>query len=187
MVGLWGPSRHTSVSPVLTHWRYHRFSISVLDLRNGVIKNMWHTVGLGCCWLINSSPPNSSPPYMHKWTGSPLDRVMACRLFSTKPLPEPMLSYCHLDSREQISVKIESVFYSVSEKLSWLIRHLSDGLYIFYINLWNFPSDIWAYPSDMSGMSDVFRLHCSIIFIQESAYEIVVSLSGGHFVQEEMS
>ena len=33
---------------------------------------------------------------------------------------------------------------SVGEKLSWFIRHLSDGLYIFYINLWNLPSEIWA-------------------------------------------
>ena len=31
---------------------------------------------------------------------------MACRLFGTKPLPEPMLTYCHLDSWEQISVKL---------------------------------------------------------------------------------
>ena len=30
---------------------------------------------------------------------------------------------------------------SEGEKLSWFIRHLSDGL---CINLWNFPSDIWA-------------------------------------------
>ena len=26
---------------------------------------------------------------------------------------------------------------SVAEKLSWFIRHLSDGLYLFYTNLWN--------------------------------------------------
>ena len=32
-------------------------------------------------------------------------RVMACHLFGAKPLPEPMLSYCHLDTRKQISVK----------------------------------------------------------------------------------
>ena len=50
---------------------------------------------------------------------------------------------------------------SVGEKLSWFIRHLSDGLYIFYMNLWNFPSDIWAWPSEMSDVSYVFRLHCN--------------------------
>ena len=36
---------------------------------------------------------------------------------------------------------------NVAEKVSWFIRHLSDGLYIFCLNLWNFSScssDIWA-------------------------------------------
>ena len=35
---------------------------------------------------------------------------MVCRLFGAKPLPEPMLVYCQLDSCEQISVKFESEF-----------------------------------------------------------------------------
>ena len=48
---------------------------------------------------------------------------------------------------------------SVGKKLSWLIRHLSDGFYIFFTNLWNLPSDIWAQPSDMFDMSNVFCLH----------------------------
>ena len=51
-------------------------------------------------------------------------------------------------------------YSSVSEKLSWFTRHLSDGLYIFHRNLWNLPSDIWAKPSEMSDVSDVFCLHC---------------------------
>ena len=44
------------------------------------------------------------------------------------------------------------------QKLSWFIRHLSDGLYIFHTNLLNLTSDIWAQSSEMS---DVFRLHCT--------------------------
>ena len=48
---------------------------------------------------------------MRQWTGSGLVQVMACRLFGAKPLPEPMLAYCQLDSQEQISVKLESEFY----------------------------------------------------------------------------
>ena len=52
---------------------------------------------------------------------------------------------------------------SVHEKLSWFIRHLSNGLYIFYSNLWNLSSDIWAQSSEMSDMSDDFREHCCII------------------------
>ena len=54
---------------------------------------------------------------------------------------------------------IPTFYCSVGEKLSWFIRHLSDGLYIFHTNLWNLPSDIWAQPSEMSHMSEVFRLH----------------------------
>ena len=36
---------------------------------------------------------------------------MVCRLFGDKPLPEPMLAYCQMDSWEQISVKFELEFY----------------------------------------------------------------------------
>ena len=35
--------------------------------------------------------------YIHQWIGSVLLQVMACRLFGTKPLPEPMLTYWQLD------------------------------------------------------------------------------------------
>ena len=67
---------------------------------------------------INSSPPSAA--YMHRWTGSSLVQAMACRLFGTKPLPEPMLAYCQLDSQEQISVKFESEFYHFhSRKFIW--------------------------------------------------------------------
>ena len=45
---------------------------------------------------FHSSPPSAS--YMRQRTGSTLIQVAACRLFSAKPLPEPMLVYCHLDS-----------------------------------------------------------------------------------------
>ena len=41
------------------------------------------------------------------------------------------------------------------------IRHLSDGLYRFYSNLWNLSSDIWAQPSEMSDVSDDFLKHCN--------------------------
>ena len=49
-----------------------------------------------------------SAAYMHRWTGSTLVQVMACRLFGTKPLPEPMQTLCQLDPQEQTSVKFES-------------------------------------------------------------------------------
>ena len=55
---------------------------------------------------INSHGVNSSPhsaAYMRQWTGPSLVQVMACRLFCAKPLPEPMMAYCQLDSWEKIS------------------------------------------------------------------------------------
>ena len=59
-------------------------------------------------------------PHICQWTGPPLVKVMACRLFGSKPLPEPMLAYCLLDSWEQISVKFESEFYHFhSRKCIW--------------------------------------------------------------------
>ena len=65
-----------------------------------------------------SSPPIAT--YMRQWTGSALVQVMACCLFGTKPLPEPMLVYCQLYSWEQISVKFKSEFYHFhSRKCIW--------------------------------------------------------------------
>ena len=48
--------------------------------------------------------------YMYRWTGSALVQVTAWHR-GAKPLPEPMLAYCQLDSWEQISVKFESEYY----------------------------------------------------------------------------
>ena len=60
---------------------------------------------------------------MRQRTGSALVQLMACRLFGAKPLPKPMLTYCQLDSWEQISVKFESEFYHFhSRKCIWYCR-----------------------------------------------------------------
>ena len=58
---------------------------------------------------IKSSPPSAA--YMRQGTGPALIQVTACRLFDAKPLPEPMLAYCQLDSCEQISLIFEWHFY----------------------------------------------------------------------------
>ena len=63
---------------------------------------------------IISSPPSAA--YMRQWTRSELVQVMACRLFGAKPLPEPMLAFCQLDSWEHISVKFEWEFYNFLSK-----------------------------------------------------------------------
>ena len=58
---------------------------------------------------------------MHQWIGSALLQIMACRLFGAKPLSEPMLAYCQLDSWEQISVKSE-FYHFHSRKCIWKCR-----------------------------------------------------------------
>ena len=68
--------------------------------------------------VLNSSHPCAA--YTRQWTVSALVEVMACCLFGAKPSPEPVLAYCQLDSREQISVKFESEFYNFfSRKCIW--------------------------------------------------------------------
>ena len=59
--------------------------------------------------MFRNESVNSSPPSVTY--ASSLVQIMACRQFSTKPLPEPMLPYCQLNSWEQISVKFELKFY----------------------------------------------------------------------------
>ena len=60
---------------------------------------------------------------MHQWTRSSLVQVMTSHLFNTKPLPEPMLVYCQMNSWEQVSEKFESEFYHfLSRKCIWKCR-----------------------------------------------------------------
>ena len=69
-------------------------------------------------YTVNSSPPSAA--YMCQLIGSALVQIMACRLFGAKPLPEPMLAHCQLDSWEQISVKFELEFFHFhSRKCIW--------------------------------------------------------------------
>ena len=76
---------------------------------------------IGTTILVNPSPPSAA--YMRHWNGSALVQVLACRLFGAKPLPEPMLVYCQLDSWEQISVKLGTGFYHFhSRKCIWNCR-----------------------------------------------------------------
>ena len=76
----------------------------------GVIRSRW--------LFINSSHPSAA--YMRQRTGSPLVKIKACRQFGAKPLPEPMLAYCQLDSWEHVSVKFEYKFcHFHSRKCNW--------------------------------------------------------------------
>ena len=55
---------------------------------------------------VNALRPSDA--YMCQWTWLSLVKVMAWCLYNVKPLPEPMLTYCHLTLWEQSSVKFES-------------------------------------------------------------------------------
>ena len=56
--------------------------------------------------------PPPSAAYMRQdirqWTGLSLVQVMACRLVGARPLPEPTLSYCQLDPKEQFQIQIQT-------------------------------------------------------------------------------
>ena len=68
-----------------------------------------------------------SAAYMRRWTRSSLVQVMACRLFGTKPLPEPMLAYWLLDYREQVSVKLKSeLCHFNSRTFIWKFCHVCE-------------------------------------------------------------
>ena len=49
---------------------------------------------------INSSPPGDA--YMRQWIRSVLVQIMACRLFSAKPISIPMLGYSQLNPRNKL-------------------------------------------------------------------------------------
>ena len=97
---------------------------------NGITRPQW--VNLHLCWndwnteLFSILTRGKGDPF------APLGQVVK----HSPPCSPADIE--HLSSCDLVCVS------SVGEKLSWFIRHLSDGLYIFYINLGNFPSDIWA-------------------------------------------
>ena len=58
---------------------------------------LWlHCNALSSNKTIDSSPPSAA--YMRQWIESALVKIMACRLFCTRPLPKPILGYCQLDT-----------------------------------------------------------------------------------------
>ena len=78
-------------------WRPFCLGLNVLNPSSQKTRTcLSHLVSASVCIsLINSSPPSAA--YMRQCTGSSLFQVMACRLFSAKPLPEPTLIYSQLN------------------------------------------------------------------------------------------
>ena len=83
---------------------------------------------------VNSSlsppPPPPPPPSatdMRQWIGSALIQIIACRLFSAKPLSKPMLSYCHLDP---LGSNFSEITTFHSRKCIWKYRLRNGGHFV---------------------------------------------------------
>ena len=93
---------------------------------------------------------------MRQWIGSALVQMMACRLFSAKPLSKPMLGFCLLHPQEQSSVKFWSKYKTFhSQKCIWISR------------LWNggdFVQGRWVDTkyTPQHGSWDFSLMHCGI-------------------------
>ena len=89
---------------------YFLFAISIIVMSAVILVfvlkvNIWCQANMDDCnsfsalqclyGSFNSSPPCAA--YMHQWLGSALVQIMACHLFSAKPLSKPMLGYCELE------------------------------------------------------------------------------------------
>ena len=74
-------------------------------------------------------PPNSLPP-SSPW----YENAVLVNLICILHMEISDGALLNLGSSTEISINYKKL---VAEKLSWFIRHLSDGLHIFYSNLWN--------------------------------------------------
>ena len=121
---------------------------------------------------------------------------MACRMFGAKPLPEPMLVYCQLESWQQVSVKFESEFYHFhSRKCIWKFQWNLNQHSIIFIQKMHlkisvkFESEFYHFHSRKCIWKFQWNLNQhSIIFIPENAFENVVCqmvaiLSKGRWVK----
>ena len=101
---------------IFSSWRNPKIDLSMLHTCMQLVTMAW-------IWPCDSMWFNSTLPsatYIRQWTRSALVQVMAWCLFSAKSLPEPILTYCELDSCEQISVKFKSKIISFSlKKCTW--------------------------------------------------------------------
>ena len=119
------------------------FLMYVQDCFVSIIKYWKYVIAALCCWcdaydsllgwtlnapkpvshiwmssFVNSSPPSAT--YMHQWTGSALVQVMACRLFSAKPLPKHYKLQWNLNQNSSIFIQ-ENAFENVICKMAAIL------------------------------------------------------------------
>ena len=70
-------------------------------------------------WAFNSLRPSDAYIYIYQYTKLSLVQIMACSLFTAKPLFEPMMVYCYFWPQKQISIKYEkkSIFHYSDVKM----------------------------------------------------------------------
>ena len=119
-----------------------------------------------CFALINSSPPSAA--CMHQRTRLELVKVMACRLFGAKPLPEPMLDYCQPDSYEQISVNFKSELYHFhSKNCIWNCRLPKWRPFCPGGRWWTSSQIFWTHVFISPAPADQFTVHTEFhVFIE---------------------
>ena len=83
--------------------------------------------------IISSRPIDSY--LLHQFRPS-LVQIMACRHFSIKPLPEPMLAYCQLDTMELISIFYFQIKGFSSRKCIRTIRRKHEGCFVSASTCW---------------------------------------------------
>ena len=87
-------------------------------------------------WMAQNlvSSLRSSDTYIHQQTKPPLAQIMARYLFSTKPLPEPMMAYCQLAVNFFIEIKTFTL-----KKLHLIMSSPNVGAILSrsqYVNVW---------------------------------------------------
>ena len=97
-------------------------------------------------WVKTHLPPSAA--HMRRWTRSAMVQVMACPLFGVKPLPEPMLTYCQLDPKEQTSVKFESKYKIFRSRQSiWKCRQRNGRHFV----LCGMSQPLWFWDRNILG------------------------------------
>ena len=108
------------------------------------ISQDWHT-GSGMIHnrldCVNSSTPIAA--YKRRWNGSPLVQMMVCSLHGAKSLSEPMLTYCQLEPKEHISIKLCLKFkYFHARKCALTCHQRNSGHFVQREIHRNFPDNL---------------------------------------------
>ena len=102
------------------------------DLVHFILKIWRYNKSISSC--VNSTfctkIPRTSDAYVRQWIKSSCIQMMACRLFGTSSLSEPILAYCPFAPWEQTSVKFGAKYHNLYEE------NVHIYVYIMYIYMY---------------------------------------------------